>query len=45
VYHFTKKAKEEKELLSKVSQLTDSASVESLKYVMDVISGKEFFRN
>jgi tetratricopeptide (TPR) repeat protein len=44
-YHYSNKIKEEKELISRVAPLKDSATVQSLRYVLDVINGKEFFRN
>ena len=44
-HHFNKNKKEEKELIAKILPLTDSLTVQSLRYVNDVISGKEFFRN
>ncbi len=44
-YHFTNKTNEEKELISRVAPLKDSATVQSLRYVLDVINGKELFRN
>lgn len=44
-YHFTNKLKERDGLLNTMSLLKDSASVQTMQYVRDVISGKEIFRN
>jgi len=45
VYHFTNKTGEKAALLKDLSLLKDTASVLTLQYVKDVMSGKEPFRN
>jgi hypothetical protein len=44
-YHFTSKSEMRDGMLSKLSLLKDSSSVITLRYVKDVMSGKESFRN
>ena len=44
-YHFNNKPKEEAALMNKMALAKDPASIEILKYVKDIISGKEPFRN
>jgi tetratricopeptide (TPR) repeat protein len=44
VYHFTNKTDEKNKMISRIKPLTDSISVQSLRYAMDVIEGREFFR-
>jgi tetratricopeptide (TPR) repeat protein len=43
-YHFANKTADEKKMISRIKPLTDSVSVQTLRYVMNVIEGKEFFR-
>jgi hypothetical protein len=45
VYHFTNKPDKRDVLLNKLASSKDSASVITLRYIKDVMSGKESFRN